>query len=277
MKSTFKRLIRFKDSAGEVLYGEAPAGDTLVGQQVEIYAGEAPWDLKHIDRVAKIAEVLCPLADTPLIYGIGLNYKGHIAEANLPTPEYPAVFTKLSSALNSPYSEVSINGECQLMDYEGELAIFIGKDCKNARSDADAIDCILGYAVRNDVSSRYWQIPERSGGQHSYAKSFDGFAPIGPVLISSSEISPENLDLITRVNSEERQNTKVDNLLFDVAAIIKHLSRGTTLRAGTVIMTGTPSGVAAFMNPQPWLQDSDIIKVAISNIGTIRNRYVFEE
>lgn len=164
------------------------------------------------------------------------------------------------------------------MDYEGELAIIIRDDCKNVASSSAALRYVLGYAVANDVSSRYWQIPEISGQQHGYAKSFDGFAPLGPVIVSPEAVGNiDQLTLVTRVNGEERQRAQLNDLLFGVGEIIVHLSRGVTLRAGTVILTGTPGGVGAFMKPPGWVKTRDIVEVSISSIGTIANRYVFEE
>ena len=167
------------------------------------------------------------------------------------------------------------------MDYEGELAVIIGRDCKDAPTPAEGLKAVLGYAASNDVSSRQWQAAEVSGGQHGYAKSFDGFAPLGPVIAAPSAVidpaKPGGLTLVTRVNGEERQRTGTDDLLFGVGELIVHLSRGTTLRPGTVILTGTPGGVAAFMHPKAWLRDGDVVEVSIEEIGIIRNRYVFEK
>ena len=136
---------------------------------------------------------------------------------------------------------------------------------------------ILGYTAGNDVSSRYWQTQERSGGQHGSAKWFDKFAPIGPAIVSKDVIrDPSKLLMRTYVNGELRQSTQTGDMIFDIPDLIRHLSRGLTLRKGTVIMTGTPSGVAAFMNPPPWLKHGDIVEVDIEKIGRIRNRMVFE-
>ena len=127
------------------------------------------------------------------------------------------------------------------LDYEGELTVIIGKDVKNLRPDENPLDYVLGYTVGNDVSARYWQWPKMSGSQHGYAKSFDHFGPIGPVIASSNVIpDPERLRLKTWVNDELRQDCRTDDLIFGIAAIIRHLSQGMTLRKGTVIMTGTP-------------------------------------
>ena len=127
------------------------------------------------------------------------------------------------------------------MDYEGELCVVIGKDAKNLGPSEDPLDYVLGYTVGNDVSARYWQWPKMSGSQHGYAKSFDNFAPIGPVIASSKVIAkPEGLRLKTWVNGVLRQECGTDDLIFGVVALIRHLSQGMTLRKGTVIMTGTP-------------------------------------
>ncbi|KAM0414663.1 hypothetical protein ACHAPT_013489 [Fusarium lateritium] len=164
------------------------------------------------------------------------------------------------------------------MDYEAELCVVLKKDCKNLTASHDVSEFILGYTAGNDVSSRYWQVPERCGSQHGSAKSFDKFAPIGPVITSPQAIpDPKQLRMETFVNGEKRQSTKIDDLIFDIPRILQHLSRGTTLRKGTVIMTGTPSGVAAFMKPPAWLKDGDMVEVTIEKIGSIVNRMVFEK
>jgi len=262
-----------------VLYGEAPGDDELIGKTVEVYDGADPWDLKTTGKKAEIAEVLSPLPSTPIMYGIGLNYKKHIEEANFPVPPTPTVFTKPADALAGPYEDIPIYKDCHAtMDYEGELTVIIGRSCKNLTESDDPLDYVLGYTSGNDVSCRYWQMPERSGNQHGYAKSFDKFGPIGPVIVSTSIIpDPSTLELKTIVNGEERQSTPTSDLLFTVQDIIRHLSRGTTLRPGTAIMTGTPGGVAAFMKPPAWCKDGDVVEVKISEIGSIRNKYVFEK
>lgn len=120
-------------------------------------------------------------------------------------------------------------------------------------------------------------MPERSGNQHGSAKSFDKFAPIGPVITSTSAIPDvKELHMECFVNNERRQSTKLNDLIFDIPSILAHLSRGTTLRKGTVIMTGTPSGVAAFMKPPAWLKDGDVVQVHIDKIGSTRNKICFE-
>jgi 2-keto-4-pentenoate hydratase/2-oxohepta-3-ene-1,7-dioic acid hydratase in catechol pathway len=164
-----------------------------------------------------------------------------------------------------------------ILQRQAELCVVIGKDCKNVTESEDPLQYVLGYTAGNDVSSRWWQMPERSNNQHSAAKSFDKFAPLGPVITSTKIIpDPTKLTMTTRVNGSLRQSTKTDDMVYEIPDVIRHLSRGTTLRKGTVIMTGTPSGVAAFMKPPAWLQDGDVVEVEIDNIGVIKNKMVFE-
>ena len=174
---------------------------------------------------------------------------------------------------------MSIHPDAQgMLDYEGELTVVIGKDAKNV-PESEALQYVLGYTVGNDVSARNYQLPETSGGQFCYAKSFDGFAPVGPCIVSPALVAdPQRLHLVTRVNGEVRQETDTSDMIFSVARIISHLSRGTTLRRGTIIQTGTPSGVGLFMEPKGsgFLRDGDVVEVAIDGIGAIRNKMVFE-
>ena len=157
------------------------------------------------------------------------------------------------------------------------MSIIIGKDAKNV-SEAQALDYVLGYTVGNDVSARNFQIPNTvSGGQYGYAKSFDSFAPIGPSVLLAKEVDPQKLRYTTKVNGQVRQETGTDDMIWTIKQIIEHLSRGTTLRKGTVIMTGTPSGVGLFMEPKGFLKDGDLVEVEVEGIGSIANKMVYEK
>ncbi|KAL5356332.1 hypothetical protein BJX96DRAFT_162389 [Aspergillus floccosus] len=254
------------------------------GTQVSAYTGSLPWDLHPTAQTAEIAEVLCPLPSVPIIYGIGMNYKKHIEEVKLPVPRHPVIFTKPPDALAGPYDAIPVDKRCMELDYEGELCVIVSSDCKNfVKRTHDPLDYILGYTIGNDVSSRFWQAPPQSGNQHGYAKSFDKFAPIGPVIVSAHAIAGQHrtqagdpdLQIRTLVNGEERQNSRTSDLLFGISDILEHLSRGTTIRRGTVIMIGTPSGVAAFMDPPRWLRSGDVVEVEIEGIGKVMNTMVF--
>jgi transcription initiation factor TFIIH subunit 2 len=162
-----------------------------------------------------------------------------------------------------------------MLDYEGELTVIIGRDGKDI-PEAHALDYVLGYTAGNDVSARNFQLPDTSGGQYCYAKSFDAFAPVGPCIASPALIpDPQRLRYSTFVNGQKRQETGTDDMIWSVRQIIAHLSRGTTLRRGTVIMTGTPSGVGLFMEPKGFLKGGDVVEVRVEGVGSLVNEMVF--
>ena len=201
-----------------------------------------------------------------------------VIDYKLQIPKYPVVFVKPPDALAGPYANIHIHPEVQQqLDYEGELTVIIGRDAKNVPASR-ALDYVLGYTVGNDLSARDFQVPASvCGGQFCYAKSFDQFAPIGPCIASTACVpDPQNLHYYTKVNGEIRQSTSTSDMVWTVAQIIEHLSRGTTLRAGTFIMTGTPSGVGLFMQPPQFLKDGDVVEIGIDGIGAISNTIVFD-
>ncbi|KUL81622.1 hypothetical protein ZTR_10595 [Talaromyces verruculosus] len=216
----------------------------LLGATASILEGNPFEGLRRSGVQMKVAKVLCPLDSTPIILCVGLNYKEHAREANLSIAPYPVIFMKPPTSLSGgPYDEVHVHPDAtSMLDYEGELVVVIGRNAKNVSED-DALDHVLRYTMGNDVSARNFQLPDVSGGQFCYAKSFDDFAPIVPVIATTKAIpDPQALKYITRVNGEKRQETTTDDMVWTVRQIIHHLSRGTTLRKGTIIMTGTPSG-----------------------------------
>ncbi|OAA65649.1 fumarylacetoacetate hydrolase family protein [Niveomyces insectorum RCEF 264] len=301
----FDRLIRFVDESGRIHFGELPKDHAwdkdLHGIEVAIYSGETPFDenLKLTGQKAVVKKVLCPLADVPFIYGVGLNYKRHAAESGHALPSYPRTFVKYpgkqlrrklldfpqgamltmhKDALTGPYEDVHIHPAAKDVDYEGELVFIVGKTVKNVPSKINALDNVFAYTVGNDLSSRFWQDEKRGGNQSHYAKSFDQFAPLGPVLVSSRMIpDPSQLVLRTFVNGEKRQESGVDDLIFNVSDIISYLSQGRTLRRGAVVMTGTPSGVGSFLPGGPrFLEDGDVVEIEIEGIGKIKNKFVVD-
>lgn len=149
---------------------------------------------------------------------------------------------------------------------------------KNVPAGQNALDNVFAYTVGNDLSSRFWQDEKRGGNQSHYAKSFDQFAPIGSILVSTRVApDPRKLMLRTFVNGEKRQESGVDDLIFDVSAIIQYLSQGRTLRRGSVVMTGTPSGVGSFLPSGPkFLKDGNMLEIQIEGIGKINNTFRFE-
>jgi len=283
---SIERFIRFSDETGNIKYGELALSATkskIEGISVPVLSGDPFTSFSKTGEQATVKKLLSPLESTPIFLCIGLNYARHAAEANLTPPTYPVVFTKPADALAGPYDAIPIHPEAQTqLDYEGELCVIIGKDGKNIPSSS-ALDYVLGYTAGNDVSARNFQIPASiSGGQFGYAKSFDHFAPIGPsVLLQNGKaggVDPQKLQLRTLVGGKERQSTGTDDMIWSVRKIVEHLSRGMTLRKGTVIMTGTPSGVGLFVEGgKGFLGDGDVVSVEVEGIGGLENKIVFEK
>lgn len=224
--------------------------------------------------------VLTPSGPLPIrqILGIGLNYAAHAHEQGSPIPERPVVFSKNIMAACLHGDDIRVPKVCQdkpQVDFEGELAFVIGTPARDVPLDK-ALSHILGYAVANDVSARWWQ-KQGSGGQFFRGKSFDTFCPLGPSLIPAAEISdPQALRLITRVNGAVMQDSTTGDMIFSVATLISELSKGITLMPGTVVLTGTPPGVGMARTPQVFLNPGDTVEIEIEKIGVLKNRVVFE-
>ncbi|KAF7560205.1 hypothetical protein G7046_g3962 [Stylonectria norvegica] len=281
----FRNLIRFLDSSSVEHYGDIADGSLhrIVGSTVQLLEGNL-FSLKRCEQtaivhkvccssicldlalIANYSELLCPLPSTPLFVCVGLNYVNHATEANIRVLRNCALTkTICEDALTGPDCDVNIPVEAELLDYEGEICIVISKTGKDIPEE-QVRDHVLGFTAGNDLSSRYWQRAPRSGGQFCFAKSFDDFAPIGPTILHTSYASPtQTLELQTRVNGELRQKTTNHDMIFDIEKIVSHISKGTTLRQGTVIMTGTPAGVAAKWKGGTWLKDGDVVEVEIKS------------
>ena len=193
-------------------------------------------------------------------------------------PKNPMVFMKAPTASQNPGDPIVIPRflSSDKVDYEGELGVVIGRPCKNV-SPADALSHVLGYTCANDVSARDWQ-KEKGGGQFCRGKTFDTFCPVGPCLTTADEITdPSKLTLRTYLNDEKVQESKTDDLIFDVPALISFLSGSTTLLPGTLILTGTPSGVGEARDPKRFLVPGDEVTVEIEGIGLLTNPVVEEE
>ena len=203
------------------------------------------------------------------IFGIGLNYRDTIREMGFPTPETPYLFPKLSSSVIGPGEPIIVDaGITTEADWEGELAVIIGKTARNV-SEEDASDFIFGYTAANDISARDVQ---RADPQWVRGKGLDTFCPIGPVIVTSDEVpDPQNIWIRTRINGEIVQDGNTADMVFTVRALISYLSRNFTLRPGDVILTGTPSGCGGFMTPPRFLSPGDEVMVEVQGIGILVN------
>jgi 2-keto-4-pentenoate hydratase/2-oxohepta-3-ene-1,7-dioic acid hydratase in catechol pathway len=212
-----------------------------------------------LDRV----RILAPCVPTKII-GVGRNYADHAAEMGSPLPAEPLLFFKPPSALNDPDGAIVYPAQSRHVDFEGELAVVIATRCRDVKR-ADVAEVISGYTICNDVTARDLQ---GSDGQWARAKGFDGFAPLGPWIVSG--IGPSALHLRTHLNGTLKQDASTSSLIFDVPALIEYISAAFTLEPGDVITTGTPAGVGA-------IGPGDVVEVSIEGIGVLRNHVVARE
>lgn len=231
------------------------------------------FDFSPTDEVVENFQILAPLEPRALI-GIGLNYRQHAIESGMALPQRPIVFFKNPAAVTGDGAPIPLPTQLvsQSVDYECELAVVIGRVCKNA-TRANALEFVAGYTGVNDVSARDWQLDaDKGGGQWNRGKSFDGFCPLGPALVTPDEIAdPNALQIRTILNGQTVQDSNTRDMIFDVPAIIEFLSADTTLLPGTVILTGTPAGVGMGRKPPVYLQDGDRVTVEIEGIGALSN------
>lgn len=253
------------------------SGDRIcLGQPIDAHTayridGALPGPLRLTGQIVPVDRLLAPLVPVDILC-IGLNYREHARESSSTVPENPMLFIKAGNSLNHPGEPILIPRRSHEIDYEGELAVVIGSVAKDISRD-QAMEHVLGYTIANDVTARDWQ-REKSlgGGQFARGKSFDGFCPLGPMLVTRDEIpNPNALRLRTTVNGQTMQDETTGDMIFDVPALIESLSSTMTLRPGTVILTGTPSGVGFARKPPVWLKDGDVVAIEIEKIGRLEN------
>ena len=266
------KIIRYQDRQGNL--GHAVLQPDGSARKI---SGELLGSWQLTNETAEVAQRLAPLAPVSIIC-IGLNYRRHAEETRAKIPQFPVVFFKGLNTLQHPGEPIQLPRHLRSdeVDYECELAIVIGRRCKNV-SRAAALDYVLGYTAANDLSARDWQ-KGWGGSQWCRGKSFDTFCPLGPCLVTSDEMGdPNQLALRTTVNGEVLQDWNTNDMIFDVPTLIEFLSGSTTLLPGTVILTGTPHGVGMARTPPRWLQAGDMVSVEIEKIGTLTNPVIEEK
>jgi 2-keto-4-pentenoate hydratase/2-oxohepta-3-ene-1,7-dioic acid hydratase in catechol pathway len=262
------KIIRYRDPEGRVRHAGAALGD---GDRYRVLEGDPLGSPRPTDEPARVAKLLAPVVPTQILC-IGLNYRRHAEEVRAKVPADPVLFVKGVNALQHPGDPIHLPRHLRSdeVDYECELAVVIGRPCKNV-TRAEALDFVAGYTCANDVSSRDWQIT-RGGGQWCRGKFFDTFAPLGPCLVTPDEIpDPQALRIRTELNGETVQDSNTSDMIFDVATLIAFLSGSTTLPPGTVILTGTPQGVGMSRSPQRYLRAGDLVTIEIEGIGRLTN------
>ncbi|MCM8803815.1 MAG: fumarylacetoacetate hydrolase family protein [Candidatus Omnitrophica bacterium] len=229
---------------------------------------------KETNEIYDIDEIeFLPPIYPPNIIALGLNYKEHAEEGWEEVPEYPIIFLKATTSLTGHLSPIILPKQApNQVDYECELVIVIGKKCKNVKDD-NAKNYIFGYTCGNDVSARDCQLVKDK--QWARGKSFDTFCPIGPWI--ETEIEPTNLNIKTILNGKIMQDSNTSKMIFNPYRIVSYLSEQMTLLPGTIILTGTPSGVGYARKPPVFLKEGDIVEIEIEGIGILKNFVIKEE
>lgn len=239
----------------DVRYGLADAASiTLISDE--------PFSAWETDDVISMtgARLMPPAMPTKIVC-VGINYRGHAGEMGHDLPKEPLIFLKPPTSMNAPGGEIHLPPESQRVDYEGELAVVIGRRVHRVSAD-EALSCVLGYTCANDVTARDLQ---KRDGQWARAKGFDGFCPLGPWV--ETDVDPGDLKIETLVNGEVRQSARTSDMIFDVPTLVSFISHVMTLLPGDIVLTGTPSGVGE-------LHSGDTVEVRIEGIGSLTNRVV---
>ncbi len=220
--------------------------------------------------------LVAPVPDPQKIICVGLNYADHATESGAQVGDEPVIFNKFPTALAAHGDTIRLPKVGADVDYEAELVAVIGVGGKNIPRHA-ALDHVAGYACGHDVSARDWQ-KDKPGGQWLLGKSFDGFAPLGPELVTADEVGdPHTLDIRLRLNGQLMQESNTEQLIFSVDVLVAYISQVCTLLPGDLIFTGTPSGVGMGRTPPVFLKAGDEVEVEIDRLGCLRNPVGIEE
>ncbi len=255
------------EQASRARFGPDPQAIFLQWSAFCAWAGTAPIDIA-VPFVQN--DLACPVPRPTQIFGIGMNYRDHAAEANLPVPERPAVFTEFPTCLSGPVADVILPSAC--VDWEVELVVVIGRETYRV-AEPDAWGNVAGVTVGQDLSERVVQWG--AGGQFSLGKSFPGFGPLGPWLVTPDELAnPDDIEISCSVNGEVMQKSRTGDMVFSVPRLIAELSAVLPLLPGDLIFTGTPAGIGATRQPPRFLQPGDVLTSHIAGIGELRNRCI---
>lgn len=272
------RLVKWMGDDGRARWGrEVNEGNALPVRELatsDLFSA-VPAQLPFENRPVRIGQRLAPV-DPPNIIAIGRNYAEHAKEMKGEAPsEEPLIFLKATTSVIGPADAIRLPISApDEVDYEAELAVVIGRVAKRV-SEHDALNHVFGYACANDVSARDCQ--KRRDKQWARGKSFDSFCPIGPVLVTADDLSPDRLRVQSFLNGSPMQDGNTSDMIFSVAKLIHYLSHQFTLLPGTVILTGTPAGVGSARTPPIFLKAGDVIDVAVEGIGRLSNRVEGEE
>ena len=252
---------------GAVLAGADPVAVLTDAESEAAYEGQALVPMGEV-------RLLAPLARPGKIVCVGLNYHDHCREQNVEPPAYPTLFAKFASAISHPGDPIVRPRATEMLDLEAELAVVIGWRASRV-SVARAMDHVFGYTILNDVTARDLQREDR---QWLRAKSWDGFAPLGPAVVTRDEIGePADLAIRSRVNGESWQDSTTADMIWDIATLLSFITRSVTLEPGDIVATGTPAGVGHFHQPPRYLAAGDVMACEIAGIGVLENSIVDEQ
>jgi 2-keto-4-pentenoate hydratase/2-oxohepta-3-ene-1,7-dioic acid hydratase in catechol pathway len=234
------------------------------------HVAEQPRAVRHD---AENVKLLSPVPDPQKIICVGLNYRDHAAEGGVPIPKDPVLFSKFTTALIGHGEAIVLPPVSQEVDYEAELVLVLGNTGRNIPA-VSAMEYLAGYTIGHDVSARDWQL-KKDGRQWLAGKTFDTFAPTGPVLVTADEVpDPHNLAIALRLNGQTMQSSNTGQMIFTAAALVAYVSQVVTLHPGDLIFTGTPPGVGMARKPPVFLKAGDVVEVEIERLGVLRNPVV---
>jgi 2-keto-4-pentenoate hydratase/2-oxohepta-3-ene-1,7-dioic acid hydratase in catechol pathway len=259
---------RFKKQLPQRLENFVGLGENALKTAEDLLKKASEDDVESVSAPISAASLLAPIAFPSKIICLGLNYIDHAAETNTAVPDEPVIFMKPHTTIIGPNQSILKPSFVKRLDYEGELAIVMGKKAKNIPV-SEAKKYVFGYTILNDVSARDFQFKDR---QWTRGKSFDTFAPTGPCITTTNQVGDtDNLAVRTWVNGELRQNSSTKNMAFNVSEIVYHLSRVMTLEPCDIIATGTPAGVGFAMKPPKYLRQGDVVRIEVEGIGVLEN------
>ncbi|RLC25591.1 MAG: 5-carboxymethyl-2-hydroxymuconate isomerase [Deltaproteobacteria bacterium] len=267
------QILRFKSDDNKIYMG-----CDFDNEKASVIEGDIYTVFSNTGKRKPVKKILTPVSPRA-IFCIGLNYRLHAKEAGMKLPKYPVVFMKNLSAATGHLNDIRIPVSCAKVpevDYEVELAVVIKKNARNVSVET-AFEYVLGYTCANDISARRWQM-NAGGGQWIKGKSFDTFCPFGPWIVTPDELEdPDNLEIECILNGDTMQKSSTSDMIFSVAQIISYLSESTTLVPGTIVLTGTPSGVGFTRKPPVYLAPGDVLETKVEKIGVLKNYVTLEE
>ncbi len=233
------------------------------------------WLDQHASRCPRVdpsVRVAPPIARPSKIVGIGLNYSDHAVEMGIARPAEPVLFHKAATSLCGPFDDLPVPADATKLDWEVELAVVIGRLARDVTRE-HALEHVFGYALTCDYSERAWQ--KERGGQFTKGKSHDGFAPLGPYLLTADAVpDPQQIGLWLTLNGESRQRGSTRDMVFGVAEVVAYVSRFMTLLPGDMLTTGTPAGVGLGAKPPRFLGAGDVVELGADGLGSQRQRIV---